>query len=95
MLKLFYITNNPKVAAVVQEAGVDHIFIDMEYIGKDERQPNMDTVKNHHTVDDVRAVRRVLDTSQLLVRVNPINTGSAEEINAVIDAGADVVMLPM
>ncbi len=95
MLKLFYITNNPEVAAVAQEAGVDRIFIDMEYIGKDERQPNMDTVKNHHTVDDVRAVRRVLDTSQLLVRVNPINTGSAEEINAVIDAGVDIIMLPM
>ena len=34
MLKLMYITNNPDVAACAENAGVDRIFIDMEYIGK-------------------------------------------------------------
>lgn len=95
MLKLFYITSNPDIARIAQEAGVDRIFVDMEYIGKDERQPNMDTVKNHHTVEDVKNIRRVLDKSELLVRVNPINDNSKNEINGVINAGADVVMLPM
>lgn len=95
MLKLFYITNSPEVAKIAQDAGVDRIFIDMEYIGKDKRQPNMDTVKNHHTVEDVGNVRKVLDKSELLVRVNPINDGSEAEINSVINAGADVIMLPM
>ena len=95
MLKLFYITNNPDVAKIAQDCGVDRIFVDMEYIGKELRQPNMDTVKNHHTTDDVVNVRRVLDKAELLVRVNPIHDDSKNEIESVIAAGADVVMLPM
>lgn len=95
MLKLFYITNNPQIAKIAQNCGVDRIFVDMEYIGKEERQPNMNTVKNHHTVDDVKNIRTVLNKAQLLVRVNPIYDGSQHEIDDVIKAGADVIMLPM
>lgn len=94
-LEYFYITNNPDVAVACEKAGVDRIFIDMEYIGKDERQGGLDTVKNHHTVEDVKNIRTVISTAKLLVRVNPIHENSREEINSVIDAGADVIMLPM
>ena len=38
MLKLFYITKNPAVARIAQAAGVDRIFVDMEYIGKAQRK---------------------------------------------------------
>lgn len=95
MLELFYITNNPDVAKIAQNAGIDRIFVDMEYIGKEKRQPNMDTVKNHHTIDDVKNVRNAIDKAKLLIRVNPIYDGSRAEINSVIDAGADYIMLPM
>ena len=95
MLKLFYITNNPEVAKAAENAGTDRIFVDMEYIGKEIRQPNMNTVKNRHTVNDVKALRRVLTKAELLVRVNPIYENSENEINDVINAGADVIMLPM
>ena len=37
-LKLMYITNRPDVAKIAEENGVDRIFVDMEYIGKAERQ---------------------------------------------------------
>lgn len=99
-LKLMYITNLPDVASIAQYCGVDRIFLDMEYIGKAERQPG-DTVKSFHTVEDVSAVRAVIDKSELLVRVNPITDesddfcGSEKEIDAVIRAGADIIMLPM
>ena len=53
MLKLFYITKDPAVARIAQAAGVDRIFVDMEYIGKAQRQGGMDTVQNLHTVEDV------------------------------------------
>lgn len=95
MLKLFYITNNPEIAGIAQYAGVDRIFVDMEYIGKDKRQGSMDTVKNHHTVEDVKNLRSVLDKAELLVRVNPVFENSKQEIDGVIEAGADVIMLPM
>lgn len=95
MLKLMYITNQVNIAKIAQSSGVDRIFVDMEYIGKDKRQGGMDTVQNHHTVEDVKNIRKVLDKSELLVRVNPIHKNSANEINDVIAAGADIIMLPM
>lgn len=95
MLKYFYITNDPRVAKTAENAGVDRIFIDMEYMGKDERQGGMDTVKNHHTVDDARRVKNVLGRAELLVRINPLYEKSPQEIDSVINAGADVIMLPM
>ncbi len=40
-LKLMYITNSEDVAHIAEEAGVDRIFVDMEYIGKTDRQGGM------------------------------------------------------
>lgn len=93
-ITLMYITNQPEIARIAQNAGVDRIFLDMEYIGKQERQCGMDTVLCSHTIDDIKNVRRVIDRSELLVRSNSIYSGSEEEIEAIIGAGADVVMLP-
>lgn len=95
MLKLMFITNEPDVAVTAQNAGTDRIFVDMEYIGKEKRQKGLNTVKNHHTISDVKAIRKVLSNSSLLVRVNPIHNNSRQEIKDTIDAGADIVMLPM
>lgn len=100
-LTLMYITNNPQVALIAQEAGVNRVWVDMEYIGKEQRQAGMNTVKSHHTVEDVIALRNVVPRSQLQVRVNPIHEASSEycsskeEIDNVIEAGAEIVMLPM
>ena len=95
-----YITNRPDLAVIAERSGVDRIFVDMEYIGKNLRQGRLDTVQNNHTVEDVRNIRAVISKAELLVRVNPIHeasdkyTSSEEEINAVIEAGADIIMLP-
>lgn len=93
-IKLMYITNRTDVALIAESAGVDRIFIDMEYIGKSDRQGGMDTVQSHHTVDDIRAIRSVITKSDIMVRVNPIHDGSKSEIDAVVAAGADIIMLP-
>ena len=53
MLNLMYITNRPEVAQVAEMAGVDWIFVDMEFIDKDARQGGLDTVQNHHTIEAV------------------------------------------
>lgn len=99
-IKLMYITNRPEVARIAEDAGVDRIFVDMEYIGKSLRQGGMDTVQSHHTTEDVRKIFHTLTRAQLLVRCNPIHTAtqqypsSREEIDAIIENGADIVMLP-
>ncbi|MFI3278550.1 MAG: aldolase/citrate lyase family protein [Rikenellaceae bacterium] len=95
MLKLMYITSDPEVAAIAMQSGVDRIFVDMEYIGKGDRQGGMDTVQSKHTVSDVRAIKGVmLPDHELLVRSNPIHSGSMQEIDKIVEAGADIIMLP-
>ncbi|MBR4132073.1 MAG: aldolase [Oscillospiraceae bacterium] len=100
MLKLMYITNRPEIALIAEDAGVDRIFVDMEFIGKDARQAGLDTVKSHHTVQDVAAVAKAVSRAEVLARINPIHgalpdyPSSEEEIDAVIEAGADILMLP-
>ena len=93
-LKLMYITNEPDIAVIAENAGVDRIFIDLEKIGKEERQRNMDTVKSYHKIDDIKKVKSVLTKAEVLVRINKIHSGSEKEIDEVIRWGADIVMLP-
>ena len=92
-LGLMYITNQIEVAQIAESAGVDRIWIDLETIGKEKRQPG-DTVKSNHTISDIRLVKGVLKSSELLVRINPIHSRTKEEVEQVIAAGADIIMLP-
>lgn len=99
-LQLMYITNNPTIATIAERAGVDWVFLDMEFIGKDSRQGGLDTVQNHHTVKDIVTIRHSVKKASVLVRVNPIHEASQdypsskEEIESAIEAGADIIMLP-
>jgi 2-keto-3-deoxy-L-rhamnonate aldolase RhmA len=93
-LTLMYITNKPEIALIAEKSGVDWIFIDLEIIGKEERQGHLDTVISKHSISDIKPIKDVLTKSKLLVRVNPIHENSEKEINEVISNGADIVMLP-
>ena len=99
-LSLMYITNKPQIAEIAESAGVDRIFVDMEYIGKADRQGGIDTVQNHHTLDDVKTIAQTIKKAKLLVRINPIHEkskdyiSSEEEIDRAIKNGADILMLP-
>lgn len=93
-LELMYITNDVRVAKIAEESGVDQIFLDLEVIGKEERQGHLDSVKSKHSINDVKVLKNNLTTSKLLVRVNPIHNNSEFEINKVVTDGADIVMLP-
>jgi len=93
-LKLMYITNDAEIAKIAENAGVDWIFVDLEINGKEERQGHLDTVISKHEISDVKKIKSVLKKSKLLVRVNPIFEGSKDEIDSVIEYGADIVMLP-
>jgi len=93
-LKFLYITNHAEVARIAEACGVEYIVVDLEILGKEERQRNRNSVISRHTLEDVRRIRATLTRAKLLVRVNPIHEGSREEVDQVIAAGADIVMLP-
>lgn len=95
-LKLMYITNAPCVAKIAANAGVDRLFIDMEVLGKAERQGGMNTVQSHHVPQDIAALREAVGPNvEIMARTNPMNPDLPRQIEASIRYGADVIMLPM
>ncbi|MCR4614129.1 MAG: aldolase [Bacteroidaceae bacterium] len=93
--KLMILAADPQSAIAAQQAGIDRVFYDLEFIGKSERQHGRNTVKSNNKIDDIPAVRKVLTTSELLVRTNPIHAYTHDEVEKAIAYGADVLMLPM
>lgn len=94
-LHLMLICNTVDVARHARAHGADRLFVDMEVLGKAERQGRLDTHKAAHTVADVAALRAALADADIMVRTNPLHDGSLAEIEAVIAAGASRIMLPM
>lgn len=92
--RLIFLTKEPEVGRLAERAGIDWIFVDLEYRGKADRQTGRDTVISAHSITDVARMRSVLTNAQLLVRVNPMGEWSAAEVDAAIGAGADILMLP-
>ena len=94
-LQMMYITNNPQIARIAEKYSVDRIWVDLEQIGKKERQGGMNTVQSTHTIQDVQVIRNSIEgRASLQVRVNPIYDGSKSEIDKIIEYGADIIMLP-
>lgn len=93
-MEFLVVENQPKRAKDFERLGVDYIFVDLEKLGKHERQAHLDSVKSDHSVDDITKIKSVLTKGQVLVRIDPININSKAQIEAVISAGADVIMLP-
>lgn len=93
-LTLMYITNSLPIALIAEKYGVDRVWVDLEELGKEERQKGRDSVKSHHTVDDIKKIKPHLTKAEMLVRINHWYEGSKDEIEAVISAGADMIMLP-
>ena len=94
-INLIFITNNPKLAKLCESAGVDRIMVDLEREGKADRQLGLDTLISDHSVDDIVKIRKTVTKSDLLVRINRLSGSTPNEIEAVLSAGADSIMLPM
>jgi hypothetical protein len=95
MLELIQITNDAAFARRCDELGGFRLFVDLERLGKAERQAGRNTFISAHGIDDVARIRDVLRQSRLMVRVNPLHDGTAAEVDSVLARGADLVMLSM
>ena len=93
ILTLF--TNAPELARRADCAGINRIGLDLEKIGKGERQDAKMCWVSDHKAHELHAIRRSLKKSKLFARTNPIHSGSRGEIAGLIDAGVEVLMLPM
>lgn len=89
------ILSNPKIARFVcSYAGIEP-FVDLEVMGKAERQGHLPSWKSKHTLADVTTIREAVPDAHLIVRINPLHDGSQTEITEAIARGADSIMLPM
>lgn len=94
-MQLIAITNRPQRAAAYEQIGIDRILVDLERLGKVERQHGRSTWISDHSLEDVSRLRPVLRTAALMVRVDPLNGDSQAQIDESIARGAEVLMLPM
>ena len=82
------------LARAADRAGVDRVGVDLEVVGKAERQGGMDTWISGHKEDLIPVMRKQLTRAQLFARTNPLYPGSIDEVERLIDMGVDVLMLP-
>jgi hypothetical protein len=88
-------TADRQLAAAADAAGVDRIGVDLERLGKEERQAERGTWISPHREEDLDAIAPALSDARLFARVNPLNPDSEREVESVLRRGAQVLMLPM
>jgi len=95
MLELIQITNDPAFARRCDALEGMRVWVDLERLGKAQRQAGRNTFLSTHVMGDVGRIRDAVRRSRLMVRVNPLNPESRDEVDAVLSQGADLLMLPM
>ena len=91
---LSLITDDVGLAAEAERAGIDRIMIDLEREGKAQRQAGRHLFQSSHELASVGPMKAALECASLVVRINPPSERTPHEIEAVLAAGADVIMLP-
>jgi HpcH/HpaI aldolase/citrate lyase family len=88
-------TDDAELAGAADEAGVDRVGLDLERLGKHERQGAYPHLRiSDHRVEQLPSLRARLRRAQAFARVNPLNLDSGGEIDRALGAGAEVLMLP-
>jgi len=77
-----------------RELGFDALIVDLEREGKHDRQSGFDTQISAHTIDDLVAIRPTTD-ARIICRIDAMSADSRRQIDAVISAGADEILVPM
>jgi hypothetical protein len=92
--RLTLTTDDAELASAADRSGVDHIGVDLEILGKAERQKGRAARLSGHDLDDLARISKAVARASLFVRINPINANTAAEIDAALGLGAEILMLP-
>ena len=88
-------TDDPVLAREADAAGIDRIGVDLDRLGKAERQRGQATWISPHLEEALSELRPELASAALFARVDPLNPASGRQVEEVIERGAEVLMLPM
>jgi len=93
--KLTLLTDDPALACAADEARIDRIGLDVERLGKAERQKDHPGARiSGHTLEQLAALRPLLHKSRLFCRLDPPHAGGAEQVERALALGASSLMLP-
>jgi citrate lyase beta subunit len=93
-VELCLITDNEDFALEAEHSGINRVMVDLERKGKAHRQAGRGLFLSDHTIGSVLKISSILKSASLVVRINPLDQDSRREIDDVLEAGADFIMLP-
>jgi 2-keto-3-deoxy-L-rhamnonate aldolase RhmA len=91
---LTLICGDAQLASAASAAGIDRVMIDLERLGKAERQAGRSLFISAHTWDNAAELRRVLPEGRFFMRLDPWHEGSGDQIDRAVNLGADGLMIP-
>jgi 2-keto-3-deoxy-L-rhamnonate aldolase RhmA len=92
---LTLISRDPELIRVADSAGIDRVGIDIERLGKRERQADVPNARiSDHELNDLAIVTAAVRRAEVFIRLNPLHPGSRAEIERALALGAKVAMLP-
>jgi len=92
--RLTLLTDDPALAAEADDAGVARIGVDIDRLGKAERQTGLRARHSTHVLADLARLRPVVRRADLFIRVNPLHSGTPQEVEQALRLGATAIMLP-
>lgn len=93
-MDLYLFTTDEATAAQALAGGIAGFVVDWETAGKGRRQQGAALEENRDTPADVARLKQRVG-GRVLCRINGYGPETALEVEAAVDAGADVVFLPM
>jgi 2-keto-3-deoxy-L-rhamnonate aldolase RhmA len=89
------ITCDPALVRAADAAGVDRVGIDIERIGKSQRQGHIPNARlSDHQLEQLATVAANVTRAEIFVRLNPLHEGLRAEIDRALALGAQALMLP-
>jgi hypothetical protein len=93
-LLLWLISGDCALARIAPKVGIERILVDLERLGKAERQKGKQLFLSDYGWDDIAALRPVLPKACLFVRLDPLHDGSRAQVEQAIALDVDGIMLP-
>lgn len=93
--RLTLVTRDPVWAAAGAKAGVEYVGVDIERLGKAERQSHIKNARiNDHELHHLDDVAKAAPGVPLFARLNPLHAGTQAEIEEALRRGVSALMLP-
>ena len=91
-MQTYYVLDDTRFIPTI-DGKISSIFFDLENFGKNLRQPSNHIISSG-SYDDIPKARELAHNSELLLRLNPINTNTEAELKLAKENDVDIVMLP-